>query len=94
MWLRPPCRLAGRRRFPAGYRRCTSTVFPDAHHTLSSHPRRPVWVTSAVIPITSAGSRLNFRNLFNTEANFDGLVLEISINGGVFKTSSLPAYLC
>ncbi len=36
-------------------------------------------VTSAPIAITSAGAKLSFRNQFNTESGFDGLVLEISI---------------
>ncbi|MBA2431296.1 MAG: hypothetical protein H0V56_04180, partial [Chthoniobacterales bacterium] len=43
-------------------------------------------VTSASIPIPAgAGTRLSFRNLYNTEAAFDGLVLEISINGAPFQ---------
>jgi hypothetical protein len=43
-------------------------------------------VTSPVLPIPAGGvSRLVFRNQFNTEANFDGLVLEISIAGGAFQ---------
>jgi hypothetical protein len=33
---------------------------------------------------TNPGVRLSFRNSYNTEANFDGGVLEISINGGPF----------
>jgi hypothetical protein len=45
-------------------------------------------VTSAPVAITSAGSKLSFRNEFNTESGFDGLVLEISIPtvaGGAFQ---------
>ena len=42
-------------------------------------------MTSAPIAITSAGTRLSFRNLFNTQSGFDGLVLEISIAGGAFQ---------
>jgi hypothetical protein len=45
-------------------------------------------VTSAPIAISGAGQKLNFRNLFNTESTYDGLVLEISIpsvNGGAFQ---------
>ncbi len=41
-------------------------------------------VTSAPVMISSV-SRLSFRNQFNTELNFDGLVLEISIGGGAFQ---------
>jgi hypothetical protein len=42
-------------------------------------------VTSANIAVPSGVSSVSFRNLFNTEQDFDGLVLEISINGGVFS---------
>ena len=45
-------------------------------------------VTSAPIAITSAGSKLSFRNEYNTEVGFDGQVLEISIPtvaGGAFQ---------
>ena len=41
-------------------------------------------VTSAPVMVSSA-SKLSFRNQFNTEVNFDGLVLEISIGGGAFQ---------
>ena len=34
---------------------------------------------------TNPGVRLFFRNSYNTEASFDGAVLEISINGGAFQ---------
>jgi hypothetical protein len=36
------------------------------------------------IPINNANARVTFRNSFNTEADYDGMVLEISINGGAF----------
>ena len=42
-------------------------------------------VTSAPIAITGAGQKVSFRNLFNTEPGFDGMVLEISIAGGAFQ---------
>ncbi|HKR61180.1 MAG TPA: HYR domain-containing protein, partial [Pyrinomonadaceae bacterium] len=49
-------------------------------------------LTSPIIPIPSApatgtnpGVRLKFRNNYNTEAGFDGAVLEISVNGGAFQ---------
>ncbi len=45
-------------------------------------------VTSAPISIPPAGAQLSFRNLFNTEPGYDGVVLEISIPsvlGGVFQ---------
>jgi hypothetical protein len=41
-------------------------------------------VTSAVFAVPSSLPRLTFKNLFNTEAGYDGEVLEISINGGAF----------
>jgi len=34
--------------------------------------------------VTSASSKVTFRNFYNTESTFDGGVLEISINGGAF----------
>jgi hypothetical protein len=37
---------------------------------------------SFAIPV--GGGQLTFRNNFNTEPNFDGVVLEISINGGAY----------
>ncbi len=70
----------------------TSTVFPDtAPNDVFLTEATNVGlseVTSAPIAIASAGTRLNFRNLFNTEPGFDGMVLEISIptvNGGAFQ---------
>jgi hypothetical protein len=43
-------------------------------------------VTSPSIAVPAGGgTRLSFRNLYNTEATYDGLVLEISINGGAFQ---------
>jgi hypothetical protein len=49
-------------------------------------------LTSPVIAIPEAptnghkrGVQLSFRNSYNTEADFDGAVLEISINGGAFS---------
>jgi hypothetical protein len=44
-------------------------------------------ITTPSIPI-NGGAKLTFRNLFNTESNFDGLVLEIaipSVAGGAFQ---------
>jgi hypothetical protein len=42
-------------------------------------------VTSPSITIPGAGFKLNFRTQYNTEATYDGLVLEISVNGGAFQ---------
>jgi hypothetical protein len=40
---------------------------------------------SSVFTITNAGSQIRFRHFYNTEDGFDGGVLEISINGGLFN---------
>jgi hypothetical protein len=42
-------------------------------------------IPTAPLNGTNPGVRLTFRNSFNTEAGFDGGVLEISINGGPFQ---------
>ncbi len=36
------------------------------------------------IAVPTGGAQLTFRNLYNMESGFDGMVLEISINGGAF----------
>ncbi len=41
-------------------------------------------IPTAPVVGTNPGVRLSFRNSYNTEAGFDGGVLEISINGGPF----------
>jgi hypothetical protein len=42
-------------------------------------------VTSPVISIPGPGVKLTFRTQYNTESTYDGLVLEISVNGGAFQ---------
>ncbi|CAN5645254.1 hypothetical protein BH20ACI4_BH20ACI4_08000 [soil metagenome] len=42
-------------------------------------------LTSPTIPITASAAKVSFRNRFNTEAGWDGGVLDISINGGAFQ---------
>jgi hypothetical protein len=45
-------------------------------------------LVTAGIPITSATSQLSFKNLFNLESGYDGMVLEISnpaVNGGAYQ---------
>ena len=42
-------------------------------------------LTSSNIPIISPTAQLTFRNLYNLENGFDGMVLEISIGGGAFQ---------
>ena len=34
--------------------------------------------------VAAGGARVTFKNLYNMETRFDGMVLEISINGGAF----------
>ena len=67
----------------------TVTTFPDtAPNSVFTSEASNVGlseVTSPSIAITSAGTKLSFRNEFNTESGFDGKVLEISINGGAFS---------
>ena len=67
----------------------TSTIFPDtAPNDIFLSEASNVGlseVTSASIPITSASAKVSFRTLFNTEAGFDGLVLEIKIGAGAFQ---------
>jgi hypothetical protein len=41
-------------------------------------------LTSPSIPITAQAATVSFRNRYDTEAGWDGGVLEISINGGAF----------
>ena len=42
-------------------------------------------ITSPAYPISSASARVTFRHKFNTEAGWDGGVLEVSVNGGAFQ---------
>jgi N-acetylneuraminic acid mutarotase len=67
----------------------TSTIFPDTAPNdvfLSEASNQGLSeVTSPTIAVPGGVSSLSFRNLFNTEQDFDGLVLEISINGGAFS---------
>lgn len=42
-------------------------------------------LTSPSIPITSGAAVVSFRNRYDTEAGWDGGLLEISINGGAFQ---------
>ncbi|HJT82000.1 MAG TPA: dockerin type I domain-containing protein [Chthoniobacterales bacterium] len=70
----------------------TSTTFPDTAPNdiflVNANNVGLSEVTSAPIAIPAGGAKLNFRNLFNTEAGYDGMVLEISIPtvlGGAFQ---------
>lgn len=76
----------------SGVAPATVTLFPDtAPNAVYLSEAATVGlseVTSAPILISSGGTKLSFRNEFNTESTYDGLVLEISIpsvNGGAFQ---------
>jgi hypothetical protein len=42
------------------------------------------WLNSKTYAVPAGPTQLVFRNNYNTESTFDGMVLEISINGGAF----------
>ena len=42
-------------------------------------------LVTPTINVPAMGGQLTFKNLYNMEAGFDGMVLEISINGGAFS---------
>lgn len=70
----------------------TSTAFPDTPPNdiflVSANNVGLSEVTSAPIAIPAGGAQISFRNLFNTEPGYDGVVLEISIPsvlGGAFQ---------
>jgi hypothetical protein len=42
-------------------------------------------LVTPAIAVPAGGAKLSFRNLYNMESTFDGMVLEISINGGAFS---------
>lgn len=67
----------------------TSTAFPDTAPNTTFFPEpRSVGLSELVSPtitLPTGVSKLTFRNLFNTEPTYDGMVLEISINGAEFQ---------
>ncbi len=65
-----------------------NTTFDNAPNSASvNNPNctSDEWLNSESFLITSAASQLTFRNNFNLEDAFDGMVLEISIGGGAFQ---------
>jgi hypothetical protein len=42
-------------------------------------------LVSPIVPITSTSAQVKFRNKYATESTFDGMVLEISVDGGGFS---------
>jgi len=66
----------------------TSTTTPnsapnDAFATELTNPADDQLVSPS-LAIPAAGGQVTFKNLYNLENTFDGMVLEISINGGAF----------
>jgi len=67
----------------------TSTTNPDTapNDTFAPDPSN-IGNTDLVSPsfaVPATGAKVTFRNLYNMESTFDGMVLEISINGGAFQ---------
>ena len=67
----------------------TSTTTPDTAPNAAFAPDPntvgDMELFSPVLPISAGGGSFSFRNNFNTENTFDGMVLEISINGGAYQ---------
>src|SRR6185295_17857277 len=67
----------------------TSTTTPSSapNDAFAPDPNN-VGNTELVSPsfaVPAGGAQLTFKNLYNMEGGFDGMVLEISINGGAFQ---------
>jgi hypothetical protein len=67
----------------------TSTTTPDTAPNDAFVPDPSnIGNTELVSPsftVAAGGGKVQFRNLYNMESTFDGMVLEISINGGAFQ---------
>lgn len=62
-----------------------SSTAPNAAFTNDPNCVSDEWLDTRTYQVASSGaSRLFFRNNYNLENGFDGMVLEISINGGAF----------
>jgi hypothetical protein len=64
----------------------TTTPFSEPNDAFAPNPS-DIGNTELVtpsFPVAAGGARLTFKNLYNMENLFDGMVLEISINGGTF----------
>jgi hypothetical protein len=57
---------------------------PNAAFVPDASTLHDVRLDTPVFAVLSPGAQLAFRNNYNTEAGFDGGVLEISVNGGAF----------
>ncbi len=66
----------------------TSGLFDSAPNSATTNDPACIsdeWLTSLVFPINSPSAQLTFKRNNNLENTFDGMVLEISINGGAYQ---------
>jgi hypothetical protein len=67
----------------------TSTAIPSSAPNAAFAPNTSNTGNSSLdtpdVQITSASAQVTFRNSYNMESTFDGMVLEISIGGGAFQ---------
>jgi hypothetical protein len=83
----PPTLPAGWSASPSGVWVTTSVqrdTLPNSAFASDPSSITDQQLISPVFPITAPNAVLNFRHFYNTEAGFDGGVLEISLNGGAF----------
>jgi len=62
-----------------------SSSSPNSAWTNDPNNISDEYLDSRVFPITSPTAQLSFRNRYDLESSFDGMVLEISIGGGPFS---------
>src|SRR5262249_17372603 len=64
----------------------TTTPFSAPNDAFAPDPNNigDTGLFSPIIAVPASGGQLTFKNNFITESTFDGMVLEISINGGAF----------
>ncbi|HWN95590.1 MAG TPA: hypothetical protein VNT99_11200 [Methylomirabilota bacterium] len=71
----------------SGWRTVSSAADSAPNSVFASDPSTvsDATLTSPMIPISTASAQLSFRHAFDTEAEFDGGVLEIAYNNGPFN---------
>ncbi len=64
-----------------------TTPFSAPNDAFAPEPDTPglAELTSPTIAVPAGAWQVNFKNNYNTESTFDGMVLEISIDGGAFQ---------
>jgi Bacterial Ig-like domain len=64
-----------------------TTPFSAPNDAFAPEPDTPglAELTSPTIAVPAGAQQVNFKNNYNTESTFDGMVLEISIAGGAFQ---------